>query len=152
MHTRLHSLLVAVALSLSTGCLQPAARDGAPEFGSDGTVWTLDLVRTLPGQQAEYLRSIRANWAGARHLARERGVVLGYRALAAAPDDERGWDVLLMTEYADRSSWEQREAVFQEIFVSPEFTAGATSRPSAELREFLAAGVVLESVVSVSRR
>lgn len=146
----LRTLLACVALTFSTACLHTSHANAASAH--DESLWTVDLVRTLPGQQADYLRSIEANWAGARHLVRERGVVLSYRAFAALPNDERGWDVLLMTEYADEASWERREEVFREVFASPEFVAMTTSRPSSELREFLAAGVVLRPVVTASRR
>ena len=53
----------------------------------------------------EYLLNIEANWAGARQMATDRGIVLSYQALAAEPDSARGWDVLLMTEYADSTAW-----------------------------------------------
>lgn len=138
-------LFAALCSTLLLGCLSGRADSGASEPG--GSVWAVDLVRTLPGRQTEYLRSIEANWAGARDIARERGVVLSYRALAAVPDEERGWDVLLMTEYADTESWERREEAFQEIFASPEFVRVPPTRPSAELREFLSSGVVLQAVV-----
>lgn len=111
------------------------------------SVWALDLIRTLPGQQAEYLRNIENNWASARNIAREQGAVLSYRALAATPDSTRGWDVLLMTEYADSAAWTDREAIFQAIFDSPEYERVPTARPSSELREFFGDSVVLQAIL-----
>ena len=110
-------------------------------------MWAVDLVRTLPGRQGEYLQSIENNWAGARRLARERGPVLSYRALVAPPDTARSWNVMLMTEYVDSAAHANREEIFREIFTSPEFIAIPTSRPSAELRAFDQSGVVLRPVV-----
>ncbi len=136
-------------LLLVAGCL-----DTEPPSPTEpgNTVWTVDLVYTLPGQQAEYLRNIEANWAGARRLARQGGAVLSYRALVAPPDSLRGWDVMLMTEYADSSAWSQREAIFESIFASPEYVRVPTARPSSELREFASSGVVMEALVSEPRR
>ena len=141
--------LAIAALILLAGCLETPPEQTTPT-GPETTdaVWSVDLIRTLPGQQAEYLRNIEANWAGARRIARERGAVLSYRALVAPPDSLRGWDVLLMTEYADSSSWSQREAIFQDIFASPEYVRVPTARPSSELRAFASSGVVMEALVS----
>ena len=151
MHTRTCLLALAV-LILVAGCLEAPSQSAAPvEPDTSASVWTVDLIRTLPGQQAEYLRNIEANWAGARKIARERNVVLSYQAFVAPPDSARGWDVLLMTEYTDSTTWSQREPIFQEIFASPEYVRVPTARPSAELREFVAGGVVMEALVSEPR-
>ena len=137
------------ALLFLAGCLEAAPDEVAStEPDPTNSVWTVDLVRTLPGQQAAYLRNIEANWAGARRIARERGAVLSYRALAAPPDSARGWDVLLMTEYADSAAWANREAIFEAIFASPEYVRVPLARPLSELREFAAGGVAMEAVVS----
>lgn len=125
---------------------RPAAAD------TDAPVWSVDLVRTLPGAQLDYVRSIETNWAGARAIARERGAVLSYRAFVAPPDTARGWDVLLMTEYADSAAYVNREETFQEIFASPEFVAVEPARPSAEMREFMSGDVVLREFVSSGGR
>ncbi len=152
MHPPISSLAIAM-LILVAGCLEAPSEQAVPvEQGTTHSVWTVDLVRTLPGQQAEYLRNIEANWAGARRIARERSAVLSYRALVARPDSLRGWDVLLMTEYADSSAWSQREAIFESIFASPEYVRVPTARPSAELREFASSGVVMDALVSEPRR
>lgn len=131
----------------------PAESAGAPAAAAPAaatSLWALDLVRTRPGLQGEYLRSIEANWGGARHLAAEQGVVRSYLALTAAPDSARGWDVMLLTEYADSAAFAQREETFRAIFASPRYLAGAVTpgRPSSELRDFLVGEVVLRAVVT----
>lgn len=134
-------------LILVAGCLDTEPPSPA-EPGNTHSVWTVDLVYTLPGQQAEYLRNIEANWAGARRLARQGGAVLSYRALVAPPDSLRGWDILLMTQYADSSAWSEREATFEAIFASPEYVRVPMARPSSELRSFFASGVAMRAVIS----
>mgnify|MGYP007028088381 CR=1 FL=1 len=147
----MHRLLLPLALAavtVSVGCTGSAGTPPIPTPAPTApSVWAVDLVRTLPGAQTDYLRSIETNWARARHLARVRGAVASYRALAAPPDSTRGWDVLLMTEYADSTAWADREAIFQEVFASPEFEAVEPARPSAEMRVF-AAGVAMRPVVA----
>jgi hypothetical protein len=111
----------------------------------------LDLVLTRPGQQAEYLRGIRANWAGARRLVVEHGDVRSYQAFAATPDSARGWDVVLLTEYRDSSAFARREATFQEIFRDPRYVAGrvATALPSDQLRTIVQEAELTSVVRSV---
>lgn len=139
-----------LAFLVLTGCVATPA-EPTPETEPDdpNTIWAVDLVRTLPGQQAAYIESIENNWAGARKLVREQGHILSYRALAAPPDSARGWDVMLMTEYRDSTAWANREAIFQEVFDSPEFIRVPTQRPSDEMRTFAAGEITLRSFVSV---
>lgn len=115
---------------------------------SPDTIWTIDLIHTLPGQQENYMRSIETNWANARRIARNRGAVLSYRAFAAAQDSTRDWDILLMTEYADSASWLNREPIFQAIFESDEFVAVEPAKPSNEMRTFFAGGVAMQAFVN----
>ncbi len=128
----------------------PASPPAAPPAAS---VWAVDLVRTNPGLQAEYLRGIAANWAGGRRIATERGVIRSYRALAGTPGSALGWDVLLMTEYADSASFANREAIFAEIFAMPRYVAGRynSATPSAELRTIVTSTIPMSLVIEGSR-
>jgi hypothetical protein len=83
----------------------PAGSPATVAAPSSASVWSVDLVRTRAGQQAEYLRGIQANWAGARRLAVAGGEVRTYHALAAPPDSTRGWDVMLLTEFRDSTAF-----------------------------------------------
>ena len=138
----MHRLLV-LSIALSAFTMSAHAQS---DNENDKSVWSVDLIRTLPGMQDEYLRNIEANWAGARHLALDRGVIKSYRALASEPDSARGWDVMLITEYTDTASWERREEAFREIFDSPEFVRLEMAVPNSEMREFVGGGVVMRSV------
>ena len=130
----------ALILGLVSFVLPPTA------IAQSEPVWSVDLIRTLPGMQDEYLRNIEANWAGARSMAKERGIILSYQALAAEPDSTRRWDIILMTEYTDSTAWAAREDEFRAIFESPEFARLQMDTPSAELREFVAGGVTMRGV------
>ena len=136
-------------LVIGLAACQPADAPVVPP--GTGAVWSVDLVRTLPGAQADYLRSIETNWANARRLAQAEGAVLSYRAFVAPSDSARAWDVLLMTEYADSTAWADREATFAAIFASPEFVGVEPARPSAEMRVFADPGVTMRAFVSEPR-
>ena len=136
------ALLLSVFLCV-TSCTQQENTQPIPS----NSVWAMDLVETLPGQQDNYIASIETNWANARRIAQERGSVRSYRAFVAPQDTARGWDVLLMTEYTDSTEWGNREAIFQAIFQSKEFVRVEPAAPSAEMRRFFRAGVTLRSFV-----
>ena len=153
MNAYLKHLLSFAGFFLLVGCTQNATQQNEPaQTHNSNSVWSVDLIRTLPGQQDEYLRNIENNWANARRIARARGAVRSYRALVAVPDSARGWDVLLMTEYADSASWSDREAIFEAIFTSDEYVRVPMSQPSSAVREFLVGGLVMESLVSEAAR
>lgn len=126
---------------------RPAESSTLPVAAS--SVWVMDLIRTFPGMQAEYLRGIEANWGGARRLAVGRGVVHSYQAFAIAPDSTLGWDVILLTEYVDSSAFLNREEAFAEIFELPEYLAArvTSTRPSSELRSFFLTELFVKPVV-----
>ncbi len=140
MTSRLSILLLFVFM----GCQEPAA----PSVPTQNTVWAVDLVTTLPGQQATYIESIKTNWANARRIAKARGSVLSYRAFAATKDSTRGWDVMLMTEYSDSTAWSNREPIFQAIFESEEFVFVEPGSPSAEMRTFFVSDVAMQHFVN----
>lgn len=101
------------------------------------SVWATDFVKTKEGQHENYLRSLRANWEKARVKALELGYVNSYRVFTLPGNAE--WDVVLMTEYADRASYEKAEEHFAEVFKlvmpnGPTLIDGKGSRQLADLR------------------
>ena len=139
-----------LALFASDACAPGAVpvTTSTPSSAAAVSVRSLALIRTQPGVQAEYLRGIAANWAGARRLAREKSAVRSYRALASVPDTTRGWDVVLLTEYTDSAACARREATFAAIFKDLRYVAGAYTSPrsTAQLRTFAAGDVRLSAV------
>lgn len=83
---------------------------------NNDSVWTVDTVKTNEGQQANYLQFIEQNWAKARQMIKEKGKIKSYRVLSVKPDKSQQWDVLLITEYANREAFEKREEIFAEVF------------------------------------
>ena len=115
-------------LPLLIGC-----RSVAPIPTTD-TVTSIDFVRTLPGEQNNYLRFIEMNWQTARAVAQAEGAVAGYDVLVREPEGET-WDVMLITEYASEQAYHDREAIFARIFEGPDWTLqlvdGKSSRDMA---------------------
>lgn len=105
------------ALLLVLPAISIHAQDGG------ATPWvTLDARRTFPGQQANYLAFIRANWQVARDEVKKQGHVLDY-AVHVMPRDSLapgGWDVLLVTVYRDSTAAANAEAIFRPVLSSRE--------------------------------
>lgn len=110
---------------------------GTARFGFAQSVWATDFVKTKDGQHENYLRSLRANWEKARVKAIELGYAKAYRVLTLPGN--RDWDVVLMTEYADRASYEKAEEHFAEVFNlipanGPTLIDGKTPRQLADIQ------------------
>lgn len=97
---------------------------------TDSSVWSVDFVKTRDGKQADYLKFIEQNWTRARAFMKKRGIVSTYQVLSLPSNRQAEWDVLLMTRYASRAGYEQREEVFKEYQAS--VRAGQTIAPDAE--------------------
>lgn len=82
----------------------------------------LDARRTLPGQQARYLKFVEANWVPAREEARRGGAVLGHEILVRESGDPApgGWDILLITVYRDSLAAASAEEIFAPIIAARE--------------------------------
>ena len=138
-------------VSCATGAPMPVATV-SPQTTAQ-SFWVADLVRTRPGMQDEYLRGIAANWAGARRIAHERGIVRSYQAFAVKADSALPWDVILFTEYADSASFAGREESFRQIFELPAYISGRynSARSPTELRTFFATELRVAPVAVGSR-
>ena len=145
--THIPATLIALA-SLLAAC--SPTETATPAINPE-SVWSVDLVRTLPGMQDMYLASIEANWGAARALALRDGHIVSYRALATEPDSLSPWDVILLTEDPDSSAYNSREAAFRAIFASPEYVATPSAAPSAEMRAFFSTERPFREVTSGKR-
>ena len=110
----LRPVVLLVTFLLSAGCAQIAS---APPAQADATAsyWTADYMRTKPGQQDRYIRSLDANWAHFRRIVLEQGGIRSFRVLITTPTPETPWDVVLLTEYPDSATYERAEEIFRPV-------------------------------------
>lgn len=83
---------------------------------SNASVWTVDAIKTNDGEQANYLQFVEQNWAKSRQILKEKGFIKSFRVFSVKPDKSLAWDVMLLTEYANRAAFEKREDIFAEVF------------------------------------
>lgn len=119
---------------------------------TETSVWTVDAIKTDAGQQANYLQFVGENWARARATLQKQGKIKSYRVLSVAPEKTQTWDVMLLTEYASREAFENREALFAEVFKTQKtvLVNGKTGREMSKIIN-VDAGYA-EAVASVQTR
>jgi hypothetical protein len=98
-------LLLLLLVMLSVARTDSAAR-------TDPSVWAVDFVKTGDGRQADYVKFLEQNWAQARAFMKKRGIANSYQVLSLPAGQQAEWDVLLITEYVNRTGYEKREEVF----------------------------------------
>jgi len=64
----------------------------------EGSVWSIQFNRTLPGLSKEYLRTLGSEWKPLMDEAARRGLIRGYRVLISPLSHRDDWDVMLMVE------------------------------------------------------
>lgn len=86
------------------------------ESAPSDSVWAVDFVKTKDGRQAAFLKFIEQNWAKARQTLKTKGDIVSFRVLSVPPDKTVEWDVLLVTEYKNQTTFDDRERLFAEVF------------------------------------
>ena len=96
---------------------------------ANGGVWTIDFIKTKAGQRDNYLKYIRENWAEYRRMLRDTGKIASYQVFSLPPGETTAqWDILLVTEYPNKEIYDQREALFTEVFkIRPVASVGGIS-------------------------
>jgi hypothetical protein len=115
------ALLVGVALLptlvLAQAKAAPAAAS-APQAASptpparpfhDGPVWTLTFVHTKPGLGLRYMEYLATEWKKNQDALKKAGLILDYKVIGAESHSPNDWDLMLMTEFKDLTTYEVNE-------------------------------------------
>jgi hypothetical protein len=70
---------------------------------AEGSVWSVQFMRTQPGTSKEYLRTLGGNWKPLMEEAKRREIIRDYRVLISPQGHREDWDVMLVVEVADMS-------------------------------------------------
>jgi hypothetical protein len=105
------SLLIAIGVTAQQFQNAPPA---AP-LNTDKPVWALEFVKVKPGMFAATMGYLDDNWIRLRAEAQRQGAVLNYNRIAGEESSNTDWDILLMTEYQNRSAYDGREKLFDSI-------------------------------------
>jgi hypothetical protein len=65
---------------------------------TNGSVWTISMIRTTPGFRDDYLRSLATTWKRVTEEGKKQGLILSYKILSANPAGPDDWDLMLLVE------------------------------------------------------
>jgi hypothetical protein len=71
---------------------------------TEGSVWDITFVRTKPGMDLDYLKSLAAEWQKQNEELKRQGVILSYKILSGFPANQEDWDLMLMVEYKNMAA------------------------------------------------
>jgi hypothetical protein len=114
--TALKSLLFVLMLSL------PVVTEAAERKWEEGTVWTINFVKTKPGHFNSYMDEFSIILVKYLERLKKDGVVMSYKVLQVSFPRDNEPDLLVMTEYKDMAVFDRGvdyfEKVMEEVFGS----------------------------------
>lgn len=145
---KLLSILFAAALLLSLSLPAQSVAQGLPY--TEGSVWSIGFVKTVPGMTNDYYRNLADNWLKMNEAAKKEGLVLSYKVLYGPAANTEDWDIMLMIEYKNMAAMdgmaEKMEALSGKLLGSQDTRrVGAVKRN--EIREILGGKLVREIIL-----
>jgi hypothetical protein len=117
---------------------------------TEGSVWSIGFVKTVPGMTNDYYRNLADNWLKMNEAAKKEGLVLSYKVLYGSAANTEDWDIMLMIEYKNMAAMdgmaEKMEALSGKLLGSQDTRrVGAVKRN--EIREILGGKLVREIIL-----
>ena len=145
---KLMSILFAAALLLSLSLPAQSVAQGLPY--TEGSVWSIGFVKTVPGMTNDYYRNLADNWMKMNEAAKKEGLVLSYKVLYGPAANTEDWDIMLMIEYKNMAAMdgmaEKMEALSGKLLGSQDTRrVGAVKRN--EIREIVGGKLVREIIL-----
>ena len=78
-------------------------------------VWTMEILKVLPGQFGPTLGYLDDNWMRIREEAKRQGAVLSYHRIAEQSTSESDPNIVLLTEYKNQDACDARGKLFATI-------------------------------------
>jgi hypothetical protein len=80
-----------------------------------GSVWSVGMISTEAGQSDTYLDSLKASYTTVMEEAKRQGLVLSYKILVGDRANPQDWDVMILIEYPNWSSFDTAQEKFDAI-------------------------------------
>ena len=72
----------------------------------EGPVWTITFIHTKAGLGLKYLEYLATEWKKEQDALKKAGLILDYKVIGAESHSPQDWDLMLMTEYKDLTTYE----------------------------------------------
>lgn len=114
---------------------------------------TMDIVKVNARYEKEALYFYNENWKAFRNEALKKGFISGFEMLRTATDSTNHFQLILITEYADSTSFQNMERNFEPIMkaISPKGPRMLNEVPRKEFLEYIV-GYDALSIISKQRK
>src|SRR2546421_6259706 len=83
---------------------------------SENPVWTMEILKVMPGRFGPTLGYLDDNWMRIREEAKRQGTVLSYHRIAEQSTSESDPNIVLLTEYKNQAAYDARGKLYSSIF------------------------------------
>jgi hypothetical protein len=73
---------------------------------TEGAVWDITMVKTKPGLDDDYLKSIAQTFKGVMEEQKKQGIIMDYKVLLGDSADRNDFNILLMIEYKNMAAFD----------------------------------------------
>jgi hypothetical protein len=84
----------------------PSASSASGVPYAEQSVWNISLVKTKPGLDDDYLRSIAQTFKGTMEEEKKQGLIMDYKVLIGDASDRNDFNILLMVEYKNMAAFD----------------------------------------------
>ena len=118
---------------------------GAPY--TEGTVWTITMVKTKPGMGDDYIKGLAKTYKAAMEEEKKLNLVVSYKILLGESSNEADYNMLLMIEYKNMAAFDglrdKLDPIAQKVLGSEDERRQAAVKRT-EIREILGSKVMRE--------
>jgi hypothetical protein len=101
-------LVIAVSLVASASFVRAQAKSAGSSSApyTEGAVWEITMVKTKPGLDDDYLKSIAQTFKGVMEEQKKQGIIVDYKVLLGDSADRNDFNILLMVEYKNMAAFD----------------------------------------------
>jgi hypothetical protein len=140
------SLIISISIALSTlftgVCL---AQSDAPY--TEGTVWTITMVKTKPGMTDDYLKGLAKSLKASLEEGKKQGFIVSYKVLLGEASTPSDYNIMTMVEFKNMAALDGLRAKTDPIaqkMIGGEDQQREAAMKRAELREILGSKLMRE--------
>lgn len=150
----MRKLCAVLPLSLLFICLTtPAVAQEGETWETQETVSAVTLIRVHPNMGEQYLNNLKRTWVTGVREAMKEGLVTSYKIFQSLTPNDRGYNLLLVTEHPNLASFDateewraktQRIGDAVEAIISDEESDRITSAVYPQIRDIMSAKLLRE--------
>lgn len=138
---------IAIVTLSATAIGVPAASHAQDKPYTEGSVWTVSMIRVKPGMFEVYMKDVLPMRKKITEEARKQGILLSSHILAGSANGRDDFDVMILEEYRNWAAFDGMSAKYDAIMrdiVGPEDKQVQVMTKRTEVREILGDKVMQE--------